>query len=75
MPDSYHFPALVLTVLLLPAFFQLYLRFKDTRTLLWFLGFLFAVFRMLQFYDLGWWNVYRPNRPSVVRSRRSRPRS
>lgn len=60
MPDSYHFPALVLTVLLLPAFFQLYLRFKDTRTLLWFLGFLFAVFRMLQYYDLGWWNVSDP---------------
>jgi signal transduction histidine kinase len=56
MPDSYHFPALVLTVLLLPAFFQLYLRFRDTRTLLWFLGFLFASIRMLQFYNLGWWN-------------------
>ena len=42
MPDNYHFPALVLTVLLLPAFLQLYLRFNDTRTLLWFLGFLFA---------------------------------
>ena len=57
MPDSYHLPALVLTVLLLPAFFQLYLRFKDMRALLWFLGFLFATFRMLQFYDLGWWDV------------------
>ena len=57
MPDSYHLPALVLTVLLLPAFFQLYLRFKDTRTLLWFLGFLFSVLRMLQYYNLGWWNV------------------
>jgi signal transduction histidine kinase len=56
MADSYHLPALVLTVLLLPAFGQLYLRFKDTRTLLWFLGFLFAVVRMLQYYDLGWWN-------------------
>ena len=56
MPDSYHFPALVLTVLLLPAFFQLYLRFRDTRTLLWFLGFFFASIRMLQFYNLGWWN-------------------
>jgi len=54
MPDSYHLPALVLTVLLLPAFAQLYLRSKDIRTLLWFLGFLFAIFRMLQFYDLGW---------------------
>jgi signal transduction histidine kinase len=57
MPDSYHLPALVLTVLLLPAFFQLYLRFKDTRTLLWLLGFLFAVLRMMQYYNLGWWNV------------------
>jgi signal transduction histidine kinase len=57
MPDSYHLPALALTVLLLPAFFQLYLRFKDTRTLLWFLGFLFAVLRMLQYYSLGWWNI------------------
>lgn len=56
MPDSYHLPALVLTVLLLPAFFQLYLRFRDTRTLLWFLGFFFAAIRMLQFYNLGWWN-------------------
>ncbi|MGA9584386.1 MAG: hypothetical protein WBQ95_03610, partial [Terracidiphilus sp.] len=56
MPDSYHLPALVLTVLLLPAFFQLYLRFRDTRTLLWFLGFFFAAIRMLLFYNLGWWN-------------------
>jgi signal transduction histidine kinase len=56
MPDSYHLPAFVLTVLLLPAFFQLYLRFRDTRTLLWFLGFFFAAIRMLQFYNLGWWN-------------------
>jgi signal transduction histidine kinase len=56
MPDSYHLPALVLTVLLLPAFFQLYLRFRDVRTLLWFLGFFFAAIRMLQFYNLGWWN-------------------
>jgi signal transduction histidine kinase len=56
MADSYHLPALVLTVLLLPAFGWLYLRFKDTRTLLWFLGFLFAVIRMLQYYDLDWWN-------------------
>jgi len=56
MSDSYHLPALVLTVLLLPAFFQLYLRFRDTRTLLWFLGFFFSAIRMLQFYNLGWWN-------------------
>jgi hypothetical protein len=43
MPDYYQVPALVLTALLLPAFGYLYLRFRDTRTLLWFLGFLFAV--------------------------------
>ena len=56
MPDSYHLTALLLTVLLLPAFFQLYLRFRDTRTLLWLLGFLFAVVRMLQSYELLRWN-------------------
>ena len=53
MPDSYQLPAIVLTALLLPAFAQLYLRSRDTRTLLWFLGFFFAVLRMLQFYDLA----------------------
>lgn len=57
MPDTYHLPALILTVLLLPAFCQLYLRFRDVRTLLWFLGFLFAILRMIQFYNLGWWNL------------------
>ena len=57
MPDSYYqLPALVITVLLLPAFCQLYIRFRNTRTLLWFLGFLFACFRMLQFYKLGIWD-------------------
>lgn len=58
MPDSYHLPALILTVLLLPAFLQLYVRFRDTRTLLWFLGFFFAAIRMAQFYDLGWWDYH-----------------
>jgi signal transduction histidine kinase len=56
MPDYYHVPALVLTALLLPAFGSLYLRFRDTRTLLWFLGFLFAIVRMVLLYPLGWWN-------------------
>lgn len=56
MPDSYQLPALVLTLLLLPAFCQLYLRFKNARTLLWFLGFLFACVRMLQYYKLGVWD-------------------
>lgn len=56
MPDSYQLPALILTLLLLPAFCQLYLRFKNARTLLWFLGFLFACVRMLQYYKLGVWD-------------------
>jgi len=57
MFDSYHMPALVLTTLLLPAFGYLYLRFRDTRTLLWFLGFLFAIARMLLVYHLPWWDL------------------
>lgn len=56
MPDYYHTPALGLTLLLLPAFGYLYLRFRDARTLLWLLGFLFAMARMLQFYRMGWWD-------------------
>jgi signal transduction histidine kinase len=57
MPDYYHAPALILTVLLLPAFGYLYLRFRDTRNLLWFLGFLFAMASMVLFYSIG------PERP------------
>jgi len=53
MPDYYQAPTLILTTLLLPAFGYLYLRFRDARTLLWFLGFLFAVFRMALAYRLG----------------------
>ena len=52
MLDSYQLPAIILTALLLPAFAQLYLRSRDTRTLLWFLGFLFAFLRMVQLYGL-----------------------
>jgi signal transduction histidine kinase len=55
MTDYYQIPALVLTALLLPAFGYLYLRFRDARTLLWFLGFLFAMVRMLLIYRLGSW--------------------
>ena len=55
MPDYYHAPALILTVLLLPAFGFLYLRFRDTRTLLWFLGFLFATAHMVLYYMLDPW--------------------
>jgi signal transduction histidine kinase len=56
MQDYYQLPALVLTVLLLPSFGYLYLRFRDTRTLLWFLGFLCAVVRMALLYKLGRWD-------------------
>lgn len=51
MPDYYHAPALILTALLLPAFGYLYLRFRDTRTLLWFLGFLFSLLSMVLLYS------------------------
>lgn len=51
MPDYYHAPALILTALLLPAFGYLYRRFRDTRTLLWFLGFLFALLSMILLYS------------------------
>jgi signal transduction histidine kinase len=46
MPDFYQAPALILTALLLPVFGLLYSRSRDTRTLLWFLGFFFALFSM-----------------------------
>jgi len=47
MPDYYHAPALILSAFLLPAFGYLYFRFRDTRTLLWFSGFVFALASML----------------------------
>jgi signal transduction histidine kinase len=63
MPDYYQAPALVLTTLLLPAFGYLYQRFRDTRTLLWFLGFVCAVFRMALFYHLGSWDFANGHHP------------
>jgi len=63
MPDYYQAPALVLTVLLLPAFSYLYLRFRDTRTLLWFLGFLFSVLRMVLLNKLGSWDFQDGSHP------------
>ncbi len=56
MLDNYQVPAVVLTAMLLPAFASLYWRSRNARTLLWFLGFLFAFLRMLQFYNLGLWD-------------------
>src|SRR5580658_9840217 len=63
MPDCYQAPALILTALLLPAFGYLYLRFRDARTLLWFLGFLLAIIRMLTVYRLGPWHFGDGNHP------------
>jgi signal transduction histidine kinase len=57
MPDGYQLPAIIMTALLLPAFAHLYLRSRDMRTLMWFLGFLFALLRMVQFYTAGLWDV------------------
>jgi len=56
MPDNYHLPVLFLTALMLPAFAQLYRRSRDVRTLLWLLGFVFAVLGMLQQSRLGGWD-------------------
>jgi signal transduction histidine kinase len=53
MPDYYHVPALILTALLLPAFGYLYLRFRDTRSLLWFLGFVFSIVAMVLLYTMN----------------------
>ncbi len=55
MHDYYHAPALILSALLLPAFGYLYLRFRDTRTFLWLLGFLFAMVSMcLRYIQWPW---------------------
>ncbi len=53
MPDLYHFPALILTALFLPAFGYLYLRFRDARSLLWFLGFLCSIVAMVLLYTMN----------------------
>ncbi len=63
MPDYYHAPALILTALLLPAFGFLYFRSRDTRTLLWFLGFFFALAAMVLLYPLGPQSFIWLNRP------------
>jgi signal transduction histidine kinase len=53
MSDYYHAPALILTALLLPAFCYLYLRSRNARTLLWFLGFVLAILSMALAYTSG----------------------
>ena len=66
MSDYYHAPALLLTGLLLPAFGYLYLRSRDARTLLWFLGFMFAMANMLLKYKVGWWDLAAESHPWVM---------
>ena len=66
MPDYYHAPALILTALLLPAFGFLYFRSRDTRTLLWFLGFFFALVSMALLYPLGPQDVFWTGNPWVA---------
>jgi signal transduction histidine kinase len=53
MPDLFHVPAMILTALLLPAFGYLFHRYRDTRSLLWLLGFVFSLISMLLRYPLG----------------------
>jgi signal transduction histidine kinase len=66
MPDFYQLPALALTALLLPAFGFLYLRSRNTRTLLWFLGFLCAVIQMTLLYRLGGWDFLEGAHPWLL---------
>jgi signal transduction histidine kinase len=63
MADPYQVVAFILTVLLLPGFGHLYLRFRDTRTLLWFLGFLLAMVRMITIYKMGMWDFTTGSHP------------
>ena len=66
MPDYYQAPSLILTALLLPAFGYIYLRFRDARTLLWFLGFLFAIVRMVCLYQVGSWHFADGTHPWIT---------
>jgi signal transduction histidine kinase len=63
MPDYYHVPVLALSALLLPAFGYLYRRFRDMRTLLWFLGFIVALISMILRYIEWPWSVGGQLRP------------
>lgn len=63
MHDWYQMPALILTILLLPAFGHLYLRTRDIRNLLWFLAFLCVVVRMVLLYSTGNWEFLSDSTP------------
>jgi two-component system NtrC family sensor kinase len=66
MHDLYHAPALVLTALSLPTFGYLYLRFRDARTLLWLLGFLFDLIALTLIDTADWWNFPAHTDPWLV---------
>jgi signal transduction histidine kinase len=66
MQDWYQMPALFLTALLLPAFGHLYWRTRDTRSLLWFLAFLFVVVRMLLLYPVNAWDFFDGSSPWIA---------
>jgi signal transduction histidine kinase len=66
VPDYFQIPALVLSELLLPAFGYLFLRFRDARTLLWFLGFFFSVISMTLVYFEGPWSAATSAHPWMV---------
>ena len=53
MPGTYQAITFTLTALFLPAFGYLYLRYRNARTLLWFLGFLVALFGLIRWYAPG----------------------
>lgn len=63
MLDHCQSSALILTALLLPAFGYLYLRFRSPRTLLWFLGFVFALASMALLYGVGAQGAYCASHP------------
>ncbi len=66
MHDSYQIPTLILTTLLIPAFGHLYLRSRDTRTLLWFLAFCLTAVRMFLLYPLGTWDFSLATHPWIT---------
>lgn len=63
MHDLYQVPALVLTVLLLPAFGHLFLRTRDIRNLLWFLAFVLIAVRSALLYSTNNWTFLSENTP------------
>jgi signal transduction histidine kinase len=63
MHDLYQAPALILTILLVPAFGHLFVRTRDIRNLLWFLAFVLVVVRGLLLYSTGDWTFLSDSTP------------